>query len=150
MRKFYATLFTILSIFPLTGFGKPGHDDKKRDERKGFVKFNLDNAKNDNRPVEAAYVILDKYNLTGAGYINQRFEVTGNKIEIYDLPEGKYYADIYTAGLYRQHFSKVIYVSKKGSVYTFKIEETRLYVPNQAIIPAESNDLSKTTIVRMK
>src|SRR5262245_820268 len=103
MRKFYPVLFIILFIFPFTSFAKPNRDGKSINEHKGFVTFNLDNSKNDNKPIDIAYVVLDKYNLTGAGYINQKFEITGNKIEINDLPEGKYYADIYTAGLYKQH-----------------------------------------------
>jgi hypothetical protein len=60
------------------------------------VIFTLDNSINGNKPVEAAYVILDKYNRTGAGYVSQKFQVNDNKIIITDLPEGKYYADIFT------------------------------------------------------
>ena len=112
--------------------------------------FTLDNSINGNKPVEAAYIILDKYNRTGAGYVSQKFQVNDNKIIITDLPEGKYYADIFTKGFYKQYFSKVIYVSKKGSNYSFKMEEVRTFTPRKTVMPKESTDFAKTSVVKMK
>ena len=90
MVKLYTGIITLLFLFPAITFAKPGRSDKNIAQSKGFVVFSLDNSKNGNKPVEAAYVILDKYNRTGAGYVSQKFQVNDNKILIADLPEGKY------------------------------------------------------------
>jgi hypothetical protein len=152
MKKFYPLLFiSILFLFPFNSFAKRNRTVKAdAQQRKGFVVLKLDNSKNGGQPINAAYIILDKYDLTGAGYVSKKVEVTNNQITLTDLPEGKYYADIYTKGIYKQHFSKVIYVSKKGSTYTFKLEETETYIPTKAVIPSESNDFSKTSVTKMK
>jgi len=152
MKKFYfLLLIAILFIFPFNSFAKRNRSSNTDvQEHKGFVVLKLDNSKNGGQPIDAAYIILDKYNLTGAGYVSKKVGVTNNQIALKDLPEGKYYADIYTKGIFKQHFSKVIYVSKKGSTYTFKLEETDTYIPNKAYIPSESNDFSKTSVTLMK
>ena len=100
--------------------------------------------------MEAAYIVLDRYDLTAAGYVIDKFEVSNNKVVLADLPTGKYYADIYTKGIYKQHFTKVITVSKKGKSYAFKLEEAEMYTPETVIIPSESNDFSQTSVVLMK
>lgn len=150
MIKLYASIITILFLFPLNSFAKKDRSEKVIEQRKGYVTFKLDNSVNGNKPIEAAYVILDKYNRTGAGYVSQKFEVKDNQILISDLPEGKYYVDIFTKGFYKQYFTKVIHVSKKGSSYTFKLEEVRTFVPRKTVMPAESNSFAKTSVVRMK
>ena len=153
MNKFYPILFiAILFFFPFNSFAKRDKSDvaAPAKERKGFVVFKLDNSVNDGKRVSEAFVILDKYDRTAAGYVRQKFDVLDNKITISDLPEGKYFADVYLKGNYKQHFSKVITVTKKGSAYTFKLEETDTFIPKKANIPAESNDFSKTSVAKMK
>lgn len=110
----------------------------------------LDNSKNNNSPVPAAYVILDKYNLTAAGYVKEKFDVQNNFITIPNLAEGKYFAEVYIKGIYSQHFSKVITVAKKKNLYSFKLEKTDIYIPKEVVMPVESNDFSKTSVVFMK
>jgi hypothetical protein len=150
MIKLYAGIITILFLLPLSSFAKKHRSEKAIEQRKGYVNFKLDNSVNGNKPIEAAYVILDKYNHTGAGYVSRKFEVKDNQILISDLPEGKYYVDIFTKGFYKQYFTKVIYVSKKGSSYTFKLEEVRTFIPKKTVMPSESNNFAKTSVVRMK
>lgn len=144
MRKFYSFIIAALTLLTFEAKAQNNIDVK------GAVTIKLDNSKNENQAVEAAYIILDKYDLTGAGVVKEIFDVTDNKISLDNLPVGKYYADIYTKGSYQQHFSKVIKVTKKGKFYTFKMEETEFYTANEVVIPGESNDFSKTSVVRMK
>jgi hypothetical protein len=94
--------------------------------------------------------VLDKCNLTAAGYVMDKFDVQNNTITIPNLPEGKYFAEIYIKGIYTQHFSKVITVAKKKNLYNFKIAKTDIYFPKQVVIPVESNDFSKTSVVSIK
>jgi hypothetical protein len=143
MRKLYY-LITVLTFFTLKV------NAQCNTSAKGSVIIELDNSKNENQPVEAAYIILDKYNLTGAGLVKERFDVSDNKISLDNLPVGKYYADIYTKGDYKQHFSKVIKVTKKGKLYTFRLDDIEFYNSHEVNIPQESNDFSKTSVVRMK
>ncbi|MBG9377824.1 hypothetical protein I5907_16410 [Panacibacter sp. DH6] len=149
MVKFYLTIFTIL-IVPAIAFAKGKRSSKITEQTKGSVVFLLDNSKNNDQSVEAAYIILDKYNRTGAGYVSQKFAVEDNRIVIGDLPEGKYYVDIFTKGSFKQHFSKVIHVTKKGKQYKFVLEEVDFFVPTKARIPKESADFTKTSIVKMR
>ncbi|CAN5562709.1 hypothetical protein BH10BAC2_BH10BAC2_33360 [soil metagenome] len=150
MTKLYLTIITILFLFPIKSFSKPDRSDKVTESKKGYVTLKLDNSKNSNKPIEAAYIILDKYNRTGAGYVSKKFEVKDNQVLISDLPEGKYYIDIFTRGFYKQYFTKVIYISKKGSSYTFTLEEVRTFTPRKTVMPKESNDFAKTSVVHMK
>lgn len=150
MTKLYLTFIILFFIFPIKSFSTPDRSDKATAAKKGYVTLKLDNSKNSNKPIDAAYIILDKYNRTGAGYVSKKFEVKDNQVLISDLPEGKYYIDIFTKGLYRQYFSKVIYVSKKGSSYTFTLEEIRTFTPRKTVMPKESYDFAKTSVSRMK
>jgi len=153
MTKFYPVLFiSILFLFPFNSFAKrdKSDGDAAAQNLKGFVVLKLDNSINDGKPIDPAYIVLDKYDLTAAGYISQKFDIVDNKIMISDLPEGKYYADIYIKGIYKQHFKKVITVTKKGNSYTFKMDVMDTFIPKKASIPSESNDFSKTSVAQMK
>src|SRR5215831_18089250 len=137
MKKFYAYAILVLPILPINA-------GAQRDTpQKGRVVFKLDNSKNNNEPVEIAYVILDKYDLTGAGFVKKKIDVADNKIVLENLPLGKYYADIYTKGFYQQHFYTVIKVTQKGKNYIFKLDEIGFYIPGAVVIPRESDDYSK-------
>jgi hypothetical protein len=66
------------------------------------------------------------------------------------IPEGKYYADIYIKGMYKQHFNKVITIAKKGNSYTFKMDVMDTYIPKKVNMPSESDDFSRTAVAQMK
>lgn len=116
----------------------------------GSVVISLNNSVNENKNVDSAYIILDKCNLTAAGIVLKKYDVTNNSIIIDDLPEGKYYADVFVKGIYMQHFTKVITVKAKPASYSFKLSKAEPYTPNEVFIPAESNDFSRTSVVLMK
>jgi hypothetical protein len=87
MKKFYAVLFiSILFLFPFNSFAKRDRCDGNAatQNRNGFVVLKLDNSINDGKSINAAYIVLDKYDLTYAGFINQKFDVVDNKIMISD------------------------------------------------------------------
>ena len=144
MRQIYYSVIAILFILPFK------LNAQNNILKKGSVIFKLDNSRNENEPVETAWVILDKYDLTGAGFIKQKFDVTDNKIALENLPVGKYYADIYVKGFYGEHFSCIIKVTKKEKIYAFKLSEVGFYNANTSLIPTESDDYSRTSVVFMK
>jgi hypothetical protein len=98
MKKLYRILFiSILFLFPFNSFSKRDRSDGNAtaQNRKGFVVAKIDNSINDNKPIDAAYIVLDKCDLTAAGYVCQKFDVVDNRTMISDLSERKYYIDIY-------------------------------------------------------
>lgn len=116
----------------------------------GSVTICLNNAENDNRQIDTAYIIFDKCDLTAAGIVLDKYDVSNNTIVIDQLPEGKYFADIYIKGIYNQHFSKVITIKEKKNTYTFKLSKADPFSKEDVIIPDESNDFSKTSVALMK
>ena len=144
MRKFYYPALAALTLMPYS------MSAQNNVYTKGLVTFRLDNSENNNKSVDAAFIILDRFDLTGAGVVKEKYDVTDNKISLENLPVGKYYADIFVKGFYNQHFSRIINVTKKGKTYTFKLSEIGFYEAGNAFIPKESNDYSKTSITLMK
>ena len=101
----------------------------------------LDNATNQNRTVDSVLVILDKFNLSGAGIVTKvYYPGPDNKIIIENLEAGRYYADIYVLGTYQKHFSSVLHVrkstAKKGT--RLRLEFRDFYTPGKADIPPEN------------
>lgn len=105
--------------------------------------FDLDNKANRNNAVDSVLVILDKYDRSGAGIVTKVFYPNArNQVVVENLPAGKYYAEIYVLGLYRNHFSAVISAAKKArkNKARLRLEFKDVYLPGNAHIPAE--DLS--------
>ena len=103
--------------------------------------FKLDNTVNKNSTVDSVLVILDKFNLSGAGVVAKVFYPgTNNKIVIENLEAGKYYADIYVLGVYQKHFSSVIHPGKSSGKYggKLRLDFIDMYSPGQAAIPPEN------------
>ena len=101
--------------------------------------FHLDNTVNKNNTVDSVLVILDKFDLSGAGIVRKVFYPDSlNQIIVEDLPKGKYYAEVYVLGLYRKHFSTIIYTkaSKKNKI-SFPLDYKDVYIPGKATIPPE-------------
>jgi len=144
MRKFYYPALSVLSLIPFS------MNAQKKIHTNGSVTFRLDNSKNNNTPIDSAYIILDRFDLTGAGVVKEKYHVSSNKILLENLPVGKYYADIFIRRFYNQHFSRIINVTKKGKTYTFELSEIGFYEAGDVVIPEESNDFSKTSITLMK
>ncbi len=101
----------------------------------------LDNTTNQNKTVDSVLVVLDKFNLSGAGIVTKVFYPDPtNQIVIEDLEAGRYYADIYVLGMYQKHFSSVLHVrkstAKKGT--TIRLEFKDFYTPGKAAIPPEN------------
>lgn len=144
MRKFYYPALAALTLIPYS------MSAQKNIYLKGSVTFVVDNSKNNNKSIDTAYIILDKFDLTGAGVVKEKYCVINNKITLQNLAIGKYYADIFIKGIYKQYFSRIIRVTKKGRTYTFKLSEIGFYDARHVLIPQESNDYSKTSVVFMK
>jgi hypothetical protein len=103
--------------------------------------FSIDNTVNKNTAVDSVLVILDKFDRSGAGIVRKVFYPdANNQVVIEDLPAGKYYAEIYVLGLYKKHFSTIIYTEKatKKNKVSLQLDYKDVYTPGSANIPAEN------------
>jgi len=65
---------------------------------------------------DSVLVIFDRYDLTGAGVIYQRYAAdAGQGIDISAVPAGKYYVTIKIRGMYSDEIEKVITIKSKKS-----------------------------------
>jgi hypothetical protein len=144
MRKFYYSAISALTLIPYN------MSAQSTSSVNGSVIIKLNNSENNNKPVDSAYIILDRFDLTGAGVVREKYFLIDNNILLENLPVGKYYADIYINGLYSEHFSRIIKVTPKGKIYAFKLSEVGFYNANTSLIPKESDDYSRTSVVFMK
>jgi hypothetical protein len=65
--------------------------------------------------VDSVLVIFDRFDRTGAGIIKRIYHPTDNQFTIFNVPEGKYYINIYCLGFYRDTFNDLMFVSKRHS-----------------------------------
>lgn len=137
-------MFLALANVSLANEGdKPAKKNAKVSASHSFT-IQLDNSANKVKTVDSAFVIFDKYDRTAAGFIQQVVYTDENSnLILENIPEGKYFVEIYTAGLHKQHFSKVITItksnnSKKANKLTITLDHADIYVPGAVAIPAEN------------
>jgi hypothetical protein len=137
-------MFLALTNVSLANEGdKPAKKNEKAATGHSFT-IQLDNSANKVKTVDSAFVIFDKYDRTAAGFIQQVVYTDENSnLILENIPEGKYFVEIYTAGVHKQHFSKVITVtkssnSKKANKLTITLDHADIYVPGAVAIPAEN------------
>lgn len=101
-----------------------------------------------NQVIDSALIILDKYDRTGAGVVMQMVKLDeNNELSLTEVPEGKYFATIYTYGLKKERLEVVITVkNNKPNATKIKLAETEAYVLGTTIIPAE--DIRKFSYVK--
>lgn len=146
--SFKCALAAVL-FFQLNSFanGEPGNGAKKNESSAISYVFYVKNSIERCRMIDSAVIVLDKYDLTGAGFIVKTVAIGPNReIQLSDIPEGKYYASIYTYGLHRERVSSVITVKrnpkKKNTNQTIvRFNEGESYSKGQLVIPAEDTKL---------
>jgi hypothetical protein len=106
----------------------------------GHFTFKLKNVSRTPIFIDSALIVLDKYDLTGAGIVQQMVAVDDkNQLQLAGVPVGKYYAGIYTYGLRKEYISLVITVSNQSKKHKkVSVTETDLYVKKKVPIPAEN------------
>ena len=101
--------------------------------------------------VDSVYIIFDRYDLTGAGVIKQKFYPTDNKVVIEKVPKGKYYVDIYCIGIDQQNYTRVSTIGKrKTNKVTVPLQYYEAYIPGTAIIPPSIIDLNNLIVTQKK
>lgn len=116
-----------------------------------LVTITLDNSANGNAPVDSVMVILDRFDLSGAGVIKDVMYPKNNRIELQQVPEGKFYITLICLGIYQDNFSEISYVyerRKNNNEFTFRLKPAEPYNPNDVRIPNEKVDFRKLSIFR--
>ncbi len=149
---FTASLLLVFTSAVQANGGKDSAGKKTGTENQPVQNYTIqfDNSANKIKTVDSALIILDKYDHTGAGVvINIFYTDSTDQLVLTGIPEGKYYAEIITFGVKRQHFSKVITVtgapakkkkSKKNAVpntTTIRLDYMDTYMVGNAVIPPE-------------
>src|ERR1700722_16349177 len=98
MKKFYTVFLSLLIVLHLVSFAGPN----KASAVSGTIVIRLDQSKYRSININQLYVVFDKFDRTGAGIVKEKVPLTNNEAVINDVPEGKYYVDVYTGGAYSQ------------------------------------------------
>jgi len=150
IRTLFPALLLSVSLFSYAGNETPASKEKSSSSAitskaaATHYTFRLDNTVNKNNTVDSVLVILDKFDHSGAGFVKKVFYPgADNQVVIEDLPAGKYYAEIYVLGIYKKHFSTIIYTDKsaKKNKVNLQLDYKDVYVPGNANIPAEDTTM---------
>lgn len=148
-----AVISLLLMAICLAGFNTArGQLSKKRADSVRVI-IHLDNKANNHAPVDSVFLILDRFNLTGAGVIKQVVYPVNNKIVLENVPEGKFYITVICLGIYKDHFSDVNYVYEKrknNNEFNFRLKPAEPHDPNTVSIPAQKIDLSRLSIFYLR
>jgi hypothetical protein len=111
------------------------------------ILIRLDNYSNNNEPIDSIYLILDRYDLTGAGVIKRIYHPVNNEIEL-TVPNGKYFINIFFLGLYRdKHFDGIVDAkSRKKNELLLKVDPTSFFTPGYVSIPKEKIDFGNLSV----
>jgi hypothetical protein len=140
---------TLMLLLVLMGFSQVKAQKKSNtDSVRVTLRFN--NNVNNNLNLDSVYVILDRWDLSGAGMIKKMYHPKDNVIVLDKIPRGKYYIDVFCLGIYQQTFSEVSWVynkRKNRNTFHFRLKESEYYSDSTVRIPPERIDLMKLTVV---
>lgn len=148
MKKFCTLLFLFAVMASL-----PASAQARKRKDSTTVTIQLNNFRNKNAAVDSVVVIFDKHNRTGAGTVRQLFVPVNNEIVIPNVPEGKYYIDIYCLGIYQQYFREISYVyngRKNRNRFRFSLGPAEAFNRSTVYIPKENIDPARLSIFRAR
>jgi hypothetical protein len=114
----------------------------------GMVTISLQNAADHLSKIDSVFIILDRYDLRGAGVVKQIFYPdTDNRIKIV-LPKGKYYLNIYCLGIYNKvAFDRIVSAkANKNRKVILRLQQSALFQLGKAHLPADHFDPSHLAI----
>ena len=116
------------------------------------VTIKLDNVahhKSTKSAIDSVYLVLDKYDRSGAGIVKKIFYPNDNLVTL-TIPKGKYYVNIVCISSYiHSNFDCILNArSKKGKTLSIKLEQPALFTPGLVDLPEEKIDLSNLLVTR--
>jgi hypothetical protein len=117
MKKIYMTLILLITLF-----SKPFAQAQQL--QNGSVVISLNDSRFGGADIKNVFIILDKYDRTGAGIIQGKYIVENNKVILPSVPKGKYYVDVYTFGNHKIHSTFVMKVKKASNNHSLKLDNS--------------------------
>ncbi len=114
----------------------------------GTVTILLQNASDKLSKIDSVFIIMDRYDLRGAGVVKQVFYPDmDNRIKI-SLPKGKYYMSIYCLGIYNKvDFDRVVSAKpNKNRKVSLRLQQAALFQLGLAHMPDDPFDPSHLAI----
>ena len=114
----------------------------------GTVTVSLQNASDKLSKIDSVFIIIDRYDLRGAGVVKQIFYPDiDNRIKII-LPKGKYYMNIYCLGIYNKvAFDRVVSAKPNKNRKVFlRLQQSALFQLGLAHLPDDHFDPSHLAI----
>jgi hypothetical protein len=108
----------------------------------GSVTISLQNASDKLSKIDSVFIILDRYDLRGAGVVKQVFYPDkDNRIKI-SLPKGKYYMSIYCLGIYNKvAFDRIVSAKPKKNHKVFlRLQHAALFQLGLSHMPDDHFD----------
>jgi len=142
---------TIIFLLLLSSGHCFGNDSLTIRKDSGMVTILLQNAYDKLSRIDSVYLVIDRYDLRGAGVIKQvYYPDPENKVSL-KVPSGKYYMNIYCLGIYNKEcFDRVITAKRKKNRMIFlRLQNSALYLQGLARIPADHFDPSKLAIMHL-
>ena len=114
----------------------------------GTITILLQNASDKLSKIDSVFIILDRYDLRGAGVVKQVFHPDPENHITISLPKGKYYLNIYCLGIYNKiAFSRVVAAKPKKNHKVFlRLQQASLFQSGLAHLPEDHFDPSHLAI----
>lgn len=143
------TISALIALLTLWIIPNASAQNARRDSADIVIRLN--NSFNGNTTVDSVFIILDRYDLTGAGTIKKVFYPSKNHILIKNVPRGKYYVDVVCLGLYSEYFTRTTFITeRRKNRLKFRLHRTEEYLPGSVSIPPYAFDLTKLAITDHK
>jgi hypothetical protein len=114
----------------------------------GTVTISLQNASDKLSQIDSVFIIIDRYDLRGAGVVKQVFYPDmDNRVKIV-LPKGKYYMNIYCLGIYNKvAFDRIVSAkANKNRKVFLRLQQAALFQLGLAHMPDDHFDPSHLAI----
>ena len=111
------------------------------------VTIKLNNSRNKTFLVDSVLVIFDRYDLSGAGIVKKVYYPVNNMISIEEVPEGRYYIDVFCMGTKKYYFKHQGFIYKGKNKLAFKLPRAEVFIPGTYISEDwfNPNDLAHRT-----
>jgi hypothetical protein len=138
----------ILPVLALVVHQCFGNDSLPESESSAVV-ITLQNASDKLSKIDSVFLIIDRFDLRGAGVIKKVFYPDReNQVRI-NLPKGKYFINIYCLGIYNKESFERIVTAKPGKDRNIflRLQASALYKQGLARIPQDRFDPSHLAIL---
>ncbi len=147
--KFLFILFCLLNNRPQNSVAENGNNAVREQDTLKVVLVN-DRANCSHK--DSVFVMLDKFDHSGAGVVKKMFNVSADhSFVVTGLPAGHYFITIRCLGLHRDIIEKTIrVVKKKNNIIKVHLKDCEEFVKSEVTIPNQPVNFSKLSVVTFR